>query len=131
MSTPAAVAGAEGFQVVVHPTVQGSVISRAVLSKIFRREIARWGDRTEVLPVDQSARAPVRLAFATQILGQSLGELQQYWVRRMQSDWVVPPPTKGSDREVLAFVASNPGAIGYVTDGITVPPDVKVLTLVN
>jgi ABC-type phosphate transport system substrate-binding protein len=102
-----------------------------VLSKIFHREIARWGDRTEVLPVDQSARAPVRLAFATQILGQSLGELQQYWVRRMQSDWVVPPPTKGSDREVLAFVASNPGAIGYVTDGITVPPDVKVLTLVN
>jgi hypothetical protein len=42
---------------------------------------------------------------------------------------VLPPPSKASDEEVLAFVASKKGAIGYVSPGLEVPSDVKVLTL--
>jgi hypothetical protein len=42
---------------------------------------------------------------------------------------VLPPPTKASDEEVLAFVATQKGAIGYVGVGVEIPPDVKVLTL--
>jgi hypothetical protein len=42
---------------------------------------------------------------------------------------VLPPPSKASDEEVLAFVASRKGAIGYVSAGVEIPPDVKVITL--
>jgi hypothetical protein len=43
----------------------------------------------------------------------------------------MPPPVKSSDAEVLAFVAGMPGAIGYVSVGATIPPNVKVLAVTD
>ena len=42
-----------------------------------------------------------------------------------------PPPVKANDVEVLAYVANNQGAVGYVSAGIPLPPDVKPLTVVD
>jgi ABC-type phosphate transport system substrate-binding protein len=39
----------------------------------------------------------------------------------------VPPPEKGTDADVVAFVKSNPGAIGYVAAGSA--DGVKVVSL--
>ena len=35
---------------------------------------------------------------------------------------------KSSDEEVLSYVASTPGAIGYVSPGATLPSGVRTLT---
>jgi len=42
-----------------------------------------------------------------------------------------PPPVKATDAEVIAFVAKNAGAVGYVAAGTALPPDVRALTLVD
>jgi hypothetical protein len=39
----------------------------------------------------------------------------------------VPPPEKNSDEAVIAFVKSNPGAVGYVSSANGLPADVKVM----
>jgi len=39
--------------------------------------------------------------------------------------------TKGSDADVLAFVASNPGAIGYVASGTATDASVKEVQVVQ
>ena len=36
---------------------------------------------------------------------------------------VTPPPVKASDADVIAYVASTRGAIGYVSAGAAVPVD--------
>jgi ABC-type phosphate transport system substrate-binding protein len=122
---------AEAFQIVAHPSVEGSTISRAVLAKIFQMDVSHWGDRTRILPVDQTSRAPVRQAFAREILQKSLGEVQAFWGRRVARSRILPPPTKASDEEVLSFVARKKGAIGYVRSEVEIPPGVKVLTLTD
>lgn len=43
----------------------------------------------------------------------------------------MPPATRPSDEEVLAYVASNDGAIGYVAARIAVPDGLKILILVD
>jgi len=129
--TVATVAGAGGFQIVVHPSVDGSKISRSVLAGIYQKEMIRWGDQSRIHPVDQSSHAPVRQAFNQEILGRSLGEVQSYWTQRMAVDREIPPPTKASDEAVLEFVAGKKGAIGYVSGGIDLPPGVKLLAVIN
>ena len=119
----------EDFVIVVHPSVEGTKISRSVLAGIYQKDVIRWGNRVRIRPVDQSGHAPVRLAFARAVLGQSLGEIQSYWTGRMATNRELPPPSKASDEEVLAFVASKKGAIGYISAGADVVAEVKVIRL--
>jgi ABC-type phosphate transport system substrate-binding protein len=128
---PAVFAGTTGFQVVVHPSVHGARISRASLAALFTGRTDRWGDKTKALPVDQSSKAPVRRAFASSVIGLSIGELQMFWQRRVVSERVFPPPIKDSDDEVIGFVAANAGAVGYVSAGAAIPGTVKVVAVVD
>jgi ABC-type phosphate transport system substrate-binding protein len=131
LATTLSASGAQEFRVVAHPTVQGTKITRANLSALFTGKTARWGDKAEARPVDQSAQAPVRRAFTAAIIGLSMGELQLYWQKRVANDRVFPPPTKGSDEEVLVYVASHEGAVGYVGPDTAIPETVKVLAVID
>ena len=46
------------------------------------------------------------------------------WTRKSFREGLAAPAIKGSDAEVIAFVRSTPGAVGYVSAGA---PGVKVL----
>lgn len=118
------------FRVIVHPQVKGSQIPRAALTSIFLKQAPKWGDGTAVLPVDQSVRSPVRRAFSGDVLQQGIVEVQVYWQRKMSAG-VVPPPVKASDEEIVSFVASTPGAIGYVSAGTPLPDSVKAVEITN
>jgi ABC-type phosphate transport system substrate-binding protein len=118
------------FRVIVHPGVKGSQIPRAALGSIFLKQAPRWGDGSVVLPVDQSVRSAVRKSFCGDVLRQGLVEVQVYWQRRMATG-VTPPPVKTSDEDIVTFVASTPGAIGYVSSGTPLPDSVKAVEIVD
>jgi ABC-type phosphate transport system substrate-binding protein len=117
------------FVIVVHPSVEGSQIRRSVLASIYQKDVVRWGNELRIVPVDQSSQSAVREAFTREVLGESLGEVQRFWEQRLATSRQLPPITRASDDEVLAFVTSNKGAIGYVRPGIELPRGVKVVTL--
>jgi ABC-type phosphate transport system substrate-binding protein len=56
--------------------------------------------------------------------------VQVYWQRRMATG-LVPPPVKTSDEEIVSFVASTPGAIGYVSSTTPLPDSVREVAIVN
>lgn len=130
-ATAPAASGTQEFQVVVHPTVRGTWISRSSLQALFTGKTSLWGDKTTAKPVDQSAKAPVRRAFAASVLGLSIGELQRYWQDRVAAARIFPPPVKSSDEEVLGFVAATAGAVGYVGPDTAIPEGVKVISVVD
>ena len=127
---PANAAHDPSYRVIVHHQVRGTSISRGVLSSIFLRHVPKWGDGSAILPVDQSVRSAVRRSFSGDVLQQSIVEVQVYWQRRM-SQGVTPPPVKTTDEDVVAFVASTPGAIGYVSSAALLPESVKAINLAN
>ena len=131
LATGPPLSGADAvFRIVVHPGLRGTQIPRAALSAIFLKQARQWGDGTAALPVDQSLRSPVRLAFCREVLQQEAEAVNVYWQRRIASN-VMPPMVKSSDEEVISFVASTVGAIGYVSAGTPLPDGVKVLAIVN
>lgn len=124
-------AGASEFMIVVNTRIEGATIRRSLLAEIYQKDVVRWGDHTRILPIDQSLHAPVRLVFAREVLGLSIGEVQQFWRQRLALRRELPPTTRASDEEVLEVVASKRGAIGYVRQGVPLPPDVKVLAVID
>lgn len=118
------------FRVIVHHEVKGAKISRSVLSSIFLKQSPKWGDGSSIAPVDQSVRSDVRRSFSGDVLLQGIAEVQIYWQRRMSSG-VTPPPVKISDEDVVAFVGSTPGAIGYVSATTALPETVRTIELAD
>jgi ABC-type phosphate transport system substrate-binding protein len=117
------------YRVIVNPSVKGNQISRAALSSIFLKQARKWGDGAAAFPVDQSLRSEIRAAFTRDVLRQEVDAVSVYWQQRMSSG-VVPPMVK-SNEQIISFVASTAGAIGYVSADATLPPEVKVLTIVD
>jgi ABC-type phosphate transport system substrate-binding protein len=122
-------ASAASFKIIVHPSVPGKTIKKQILADVFLGRAIKWGDGTPIKAVDLSLTSPVRVAFADVVLGFTAFQLNQYW-RQEVTKGRMPPPVKQSDGDVIAFVASTPGAIGYVADSATLPETVKVAEII-
>jgi len=114
------------FKVVVHPSVQVTTISTKELSKVFLKKEIKWESGAAILPVDLPADSPVREAFSKAIHDKKTSAVKAWWQQRIFSGQGSPPPEKANDAEVLAYVAANPGAIGYVGSS-TATTGVKVV----
>lgn len=118
------------YQVVTHPSLGVDTISKRDLTRIFFKQRTRWSDGTNAKPIDQSMKNDVRALFSEGVLGRSLYEVESYWNAQVFSGKATPPRTAKSDAQVLDFVSSTPGAVGYVTvDANT--SGVQVLTVLD
>jgi ABC-type phosphate transport system substrate-binding protein len=133
LAAAAAAPAADEFVVIVHPSVVGTSIRRADLAAVFLKKALRWaGGGGLAVPVDQSGTSPVRKAFSQGVLGQPVAQVVQYWQKQMfSSARLIPPPVKGTDAEVIAFVAKNAGGVGYVGVTTPLPPGVKKIDIVD
>ncbi len=116
--------------VIVHPSVEGTRIPRRVVSSIFLREAARWGNRLSVAPVDQSLNSAVRATFSNVVLETPIEGIPALWHRRMRNG-ITPPPVKSSDEDVIAYVAKTKGAIGYVSLTTALPTTVRPVDIID
>jgi ABC-type phosphate transport system substrate-binding protein len=124
---------ADDFVVIVHPSVVGQKIKRADLAAVFLKKALRWsGGGGLAVPVDQSGTSSVRKAFSEAVIQLPVAQVVQYWQKQMFSpSGQRPPPVKDGDAAVIAFVAKNAGAVGYVSVGASLPPEVKTLALAD
>lgn len=66
------------------------------------------------LPIDQPASLPLKAQFYRKLVDKDLAEINAYWARLTFSGKTSPPHQAASSAEVMAWLASNRGAIGYV-----------------
>ncbi len=123
---------AEGrFRVIANAERSGEAVKKNQLSALFLIGTGRWGSTgRKVVAVDQSLASQVRAAFSREVLEMEPLAVLNYWKRRMLQRKGWPPKVKLSDAEVIAFVASKAGGIGYVSDKVELPPSVKVLEII-
>lgn len=123
-----AASGEVEFRIIVHPDVSGTHLPREDLSAIFRGDEDRWSDGQPVRPVDQSLRSPVRAAFTEEVLGEQIDGIEAFWARKIVQG-VTPPMVKSSDEDVIDYVSETRGAIGYVSVETSLPPTVRILSV--
>ncbi len=122
-------AHAASFKLVVHSSNPVRSLSRDQISKIFLKKVTRWNDGGETRPVDLDDESRTREALSETIHGKDVASVKSYWQKMIFSGRATPPPELSSDAEVLAFVRSNPGAIGYVSAATSVGSGVAVVEI--
>jgi ABC-type phosphate transport system substrate-binding protein len=126
---------AEGqdFKVVINESNTTTSIARANLSDCFMNQAATftWISGQPLVPIDQAANSETRQAFSLDIHGRDVNAVKSYWQRQIFTGKAVPPQERASDEEVLAFVRSTPGAVGYVSASTELGPGVKELEVVE
>lgn len=115
-------ASAQGY-VIVTNAAGPSTLSRDDVSRAFLKK------STKLVAVDQDKDARVRATFSKAILGRPLSAVLSYWQQQIFSGQESPPTEKGSDADVLAFVRSNPRAIGYVSAGTELGSGVQAVSV--
>lgn len=123
----AGLANAAAFKIIVNHSVSVGPLTAKAASDLFLKKTARWDNGTAVVPVDQIDSSAVRDEFSRAVHGRLTAAVKNYWNQQIFAGREVPPVEKRSDAEVLAFVRSTVGAVGYVsagapTDGVRVVP---------
>jgi len=121
-------AEAAQFKVIVNRSVNADSLSRQEVSDLFLKKTTKWRDGTEVAAVDQPDSSTVRDAFSKDIHGKPASAVKSYWNKQIFSGRDLPPLEKKSDAEVVAYVRSTAGAIGYVADSAATE-GVRVVTV--
>ena len=120
--------GADSIAVIVHPSLEASA-SEEDLARIFLRKRRFWSPGLAIVPVNRDATSEARARFTAVVFGNTARRLGTYWNQQYFLG-VLPPATLASDEAVKRFVASEPGAIGYVrTDALD--GSVRVLLLLE
>ncbi len=83
-------------------------------------------DGEAVQPVNLQAGNTDRQTFIQAILQQNDDEYIAYWLVRKSIGKGTPPPELGSPQDMIGYVRSHPGAIGYVNEK-DLQPGVRVL----
>ena len=128
LSSPVA-AHAQEFTVIVNASNPVSSMPKDEVARLFLKKTVAWQTGRAVAPVELPANAKAREAFAREVLNKSMAQVKSYWQQEIFSGRDVPPPEKQTENDVVAFVRSNPGAIGYVSKGADIGRGVKPLAL--
>ena len=99
-----------------------SSMSAGDLSKIFLKKTRKWADGRAAGPVDLPEGSGTRAGFSQSVHGKKVAAIKAYWQQMVFSGRATPPPERASVQEIVAYVQTNPGAVGYV------PPDTSVGT---
>ena len=121
---------ASSFKLIVHPSNPATQLSRLKVGEIFLKKSPRWADGQPIMPVEPSAKTPVRQRFSLEIYGKPVIAISAYWQQMIFGGKGVPPPEKSTDADIVAFVRDTPGAIGYVWSGADVST-VKIVAIAD
>ncbi len=129
LTSLAPVVEAADFKIVVNASNPINTITAKELSGLFLKKDLTWPVGQTVTAVDLKPDSPIREEFTTAIHGKKVSAIKSYWQRQIFQGKAVPPMERSTSAEVLAFVASNPWAVGYVSSATTLNPKVKELVV--
>lgn len=113
-------AAAQGITVIAHPSV---ALPPEDVRDLFVGE-RQFAGNVRLLPVDNRA---AQSGFLVAVLRMESVKYATLWAKKAFRDGLTAPPLKASDVEVIDFVRSTPGAIGYIVSAPASLRDVRVI----
>jgi ABC-type phosphate transport system substrate-binding protein len=104
----------ESYEVITNVTVSEKTLPKTALRAVFGMRLQTWPDGTAIKVYVMPDDAPLHAAFSKEKLNVFPYQLRSAWDRLVFSGTGQAPETVNSPEEMLAKVASTPGAIGYL-----------------
>ena len=114
-----------GVAIIGNPNI-GDGVSDKDIKKVFLGKKKDLGG-VAVTPVDQKDGSATRKNFYEAVIGQSEDDIKAFRTEMTFTGQGTPPRELADDSAVKAFVASTPGAVGYIAD-TKVDASVKLLS---
>lgn len=108
-------------QVIVLANRETPVMDWVTLQKVFLGKVIRVNGMP-VIPVNLVSGSLARKDFVSQILEQTDEKYVNYWTVRRYIGQGSPPREVSGEQEMIDYVRSTPGAVGYVEE-VTPPGD--------
>lgn len=105
---------AQQMVVVVNTRSGVAAMTRPEVVNVFFGRNRQFFNGLEVEPVDLIDTHPLRARFYSQLVGKSLADIDAYWSRQIFSGRLRPPPRVNNSEEVIRWVSSHPGGIGFI-----------------
>jgi len=112
---------------IANKEVSTNSLETRTLKRIYLGLHTRWSDNQKIVPVMLDG-GETHEAFVKEMLNKTVSKFVIYWKQALFSGRGVPPKSFSNEKELIKFVASTPGAMGYIS-GNTVPVNVKILSL--
>jgi ABC-type phosphate transport system substrate-binding protein len=119
------------FVVIVNAENPSASLRPSTVAGLFLKRAGKWGNGLKSDPVDLIESSTTRRVFSRQVLGLDVDNIEQYWQKAIFSGRDMPPPKKATEGEVVAFVASRAGGIGYVSRTTPLKAGVKTIRLLK
>ena len=122
-----AFAKAQDVALVVHPDFAETSVTADDVKQILLGSLAKWrgGQVVKLVVLTDGA---VHTKVIRDFTQRTPEQFDKFWKRLVFTGAGTLPAQAKSDAEVIAYVAANPGAIGYVAVG-SVSANVQVLSL--
>lgn len=102
------------FKVIANPEESGDSIDRDFLRDAYLKKSTEWSNGDTIHPIDLASKFPERDRFTEQVIRKTPAQLRTYWNQQIFSGKGVPPPEADAVEDVIDYVVSTKGAIGYV-----------------
>ena len=99
--------------VIVQPS-NGDALTTEQVSNLFLGKTTAFPGGNAATPIELPEGNPVRDEFHSKVTKKDAAQLKAYWAKYTFTGKGMPPKDKASEAEVRQFVASTPGAVGYV-----------------
>lgn len=116
---------AQVIVVIANKNVTEESLNKDQLFKVLTQEETYWSNDSQIKLADYSGGG-IQGAFFGK-LGKDAGFFEKIWTQNKFKGSAEPPVKKGSEGEVISYVSSTPGAIGYVSLASAMNADVKIL----
>lgn len=111
--------------VIVNPS-NGDALSKDSISRLFLNKAKAFPSGTQAEPIALEESAAATDEFNGKVLNKTAAQLTAFWSKLVFTGKGQPPKALSSDADVVAAVAANAGAIGYV-DASAVNDSVRVV----
>jgi len=107
---------AEEFAVIVNAENPVKTLTASEVKLYFLRKLKkRWTEiNKNIRPVDRKTACAERDAFYSKVLSMTAVDVEKYFTNKQLQNAERPPDKFSSDAEVINFVSTELGAIGYV-----------------
>ena len=100
--------------IIVNTENSVSALSPQEVRKYMLKEAISWPNGKKVRSVDRKGSPPQRKTYLKGVVNMNPDQLEKYWVGLRYKNGVPLPPKLGSDQQVIEYVQSFAGAVGYV-----------------
>lgn len=120
-------ARAQEFSFVVHPDFTETAVTADDMKQILLGNLTKWR-RGAVVKLAVLTEGPVHTKVIRDFTQRTPDQFDKYWKRQVFIGAGVLPFQAKTDEEIIAYVAANPGAVGYIATS-SATDKVKLLKL--